>query len=128
MKYLLDTCTFLWIAGGTGELSSRAREVYLDPRNEAYVSVVSVWEIALKHATRKLPLPDSPERFIRRARDREGIGSIGFDEAAIFALARLPPIHNDPFDRILVCQAQLEGMTILTPDAEIRQYPVATEW
>lgn len=128
MNYLLDTCTFLWIASGSNELSPRAREVYLDPRNAAALSVVSVWEIALKHATGKLPLPRSPAEFIVLARDRAGIASIGLDEAAIFKLAGLPRIHADPFDRLLVCQAQIEGMTILTPDPKIRRYPVATEW
>jgi PIN domain nuclease of toxin-antitoxin system len=128
LKYLLDTSTFLWIATGATELSGRARTVYADPANDAYLSIVSVWEILLKHGTGKLPLPDAPEKFIRTARNREGIGSLGLDEAAIFALARLPRIHADPFDRILVCQAQIEGMTILTRDPEIRRYPVATDW
>lgn len=128
MKYLLDTCTFLWIAGGSARLSDHARSVYLDPENDVYLSVVSVWEIALKHGTGKLPLPAGPETFVRQARDREGIGAIGLDERAVFALARLPRIHSDPFDRMIVCQAQTGRMTILTRDPEIRRYPVATEW
>ena len=89
---------------------------------------MSVWEIALKHGTGKLPLPKSPAAFIALARDRAGIASIGLNEDAIFALAGLPSIHTDPFDRMLVCQAQIERMTILTPDPKIRRYPVATEW
>ena len=128
MKYLLDTCTFLWIASGSRDLSGRAHEVYIDRRNEAFLSIVSVWEIVLKHGAGKLPLPDAPGEFIRVARDREGIGSISLAETAVFALSRLPSTHTDPFDRMLVCQAQIEGMTILTPDRRIRQYPVATEW
>ena len=128
MKYLLDTCTFLWIAGASDRLSGHAREVYLDPGNEVYLSIVSVWEIALKHATGKLALPAAPEAFVRQARDREGIGAIGLDERAVFALAKLPRIHSDPFDRMIVCQAQTERMTILTRDPEIRRHPVATEW
>lgn len=128
MKYLLDTCTFLWIAAGSDELSPRAREVFLDRRNERFLSIVSVWEILLKHGTGKLPLPDSPEKFILNSRDREGIASLELSEAAVFALPRLPDIHADPFDRMLVCQAQAEGLTILTRDPEIRRYPVATDW
>ena len=128
MKYLLDTCTFLWVAAGSPELSPRAREVFLDPRNERFVSIVSVWEILLKHSAGKLPLPDAPEKFVRKARDRSGIGTLDLTEEAIFALRRLPAIHTDPFDRMLVCQAQVERMTILTRDPEIRRYPVATEW
>ena len=128
MKYLLDTCTFLWIAADSKELSPRARQVFLDRHNERFLSIVSVWEILLKHGTGKLPLPDGPGKFIRTARNREGIGSLGLDEAAIFAVAQLPAIHADPFDRLLVCQAQIEGMTILTRDPEIRRYPVATDW
>jgi len=128
LKYLLDTCTFLWIAAGSTELSPRAREVFLDRRNERFLSIVSVWEILLKHGAGKLPLSDTPERFILNARDRAGIGSLALDEAAIFGLAKLPPIHTDPFDRMRVFQAQVEGMTILTRDPEIRRYPVATDW
>lgn len=128
MKYLLDTCTFLWIADPRPQLSARAREVFLDPRNEAFLSVVSVWEIALKHGAGRLALPAPPSHFVPSARKRLGIASVELDEAAIFALPRLPNVHADPFDRLLVCQAQLEGMTILTPDPKIRRCPVATEW
>lgn len=128
MKYLLDTCTFLWIADASDELSKRARDVFLDPRNERYLSVVSVWEIALKHAAKKLRLPKPPDRFIPIARDRAGIGSLELDDRSIFRLSALPDIHPDPFDRMLVCQAQVEGMVILTPDPKIRRYPIATEW
>lgn len=128
MKYLLDTCTFLWISDDSDRVSERAREVFLDPRNERYLSIVSVLEIALKHGAKKLSLPKPPDRFIPLALERGGIGSVGLDVQAIFRLAALPKFHKDPFDRLLVCQAQLEGMTILTPDPNIRRYSVATEW
>lgn len=128
MRYLLDTCTFLWITAGSRELSERAREVFPDPKNEVFLSLVSVWEIVLKHQAGKLPLPARPEEFIPIARDRQSIRPLNLEERAIFALSRLPSLHTDPFDRMLVCQAQTQAMVILTPDAQIRRYPVATEW
>jgi len=128
VKLLLDTCTFLWIVGGAPDLSSRAREVFVDPDNEVYLSVVSAWEIALKHAAGRLPLPGSPERFVPAERGRHGIDSLGLDEESALHLARLPPLHRDPFDRMLVCQAIVHGLAILGPDPLITQYPIRAAW
>ena len=72
MRFLLDTCTFLWIAARSDELSPHARECFADPDNEVYLSVVSAWEIALKHALKRLPLPEPPARFVPVERDRHG--------------------------------------------------------
>ena len=128
MRLLLDTCTFLWIVGGAPELSSRARELVQDPDNDVYLSVVSAWEIALKHAIGRLPLPDSPERFVPAERRRHGIDSLDLDEETALHLGRLPPLHRDPFDRMLVCHAIVQGLVILGPDQLITQYPVRTAW
>ena len=124
MRLLLDTCTFLWIVGGAPELSSRARELFVDPDNEVYLSVVSAWEIALKHAAGRLPLPELPERFVPAERRRHGIDTLGLDEETALHLGRLPPLHRDPFDRMLVCQAIVHGLVILGPDTLITQYPI----
>jgi PIN domain nuclease of toxin-antitoxin system len=128
VRLLLDTCTFLWIVGGAPELSSRARELFVDPDNEVYLSVVSAWEIALKHAAGRLPLPELPERFVPAERRRHGIDTLGLDEETALHLGRLPPLHRDPFDRMLVCQAIVHGLVILGPDTLITQYPIRAAW
>ena len=128
MNLLLDTCTFLWIASGSPELSDTARKLYSDPGNEVYLSVASAWEIIVKHKLGKLPLPGPPHEFIKKWRTRHEIDSLPLDEAAVLQLSRLPYYHKDPFDRILVCQAIAGGHIILTPDPRITKYPVRAEW
>ena len=128
MKLLLDTCTFLWIVSGAPELSDRARTLFADPENEAYLSTVSDWEMALKHALGRLPMPEPPARFVPAQREAHGIDSLPLDEEAALHLDRLPALHQDPFDRMLVCQALVHGLAIVTPDRLIAQYPVRIVW
>ena len=128
VRLLLDTCTFLWLAGGAPELSDRARALFTDPDNDVYLSVVSAWEIAVKHAAGRLPLPEPPERFVPTERRRHGIDPLDLDEESALHVARLPPLHRDPFDRMLVCQAIVHGLVILGPDPLITQYPIRAAW
>jgi len=128
MRILLDTSTFLWIITDAPELSPRACQLFSDPTNEVYLSTVSTWEIAIKYALDRLPLPEPPERFIPFQRKEHGVESLLLDEEATLHLARLPRIHKDPFDRMLVCQALVHGLVILTPDEFILQYPVRWIW
>lgn len=128
MRLLLDTCTFLWIVAGSDRLSERARELFVDPANDVLLSAVSAWEIAVKHDLGRLPLPDAPYRWLPAMREAHGIWSLPLDEEAVLLLPRLPTPHRDPFDRMLVCQAMHGGLTILTPDEAIADYPVATTW
>jgi len=128
MKVLLDTSTFLWILIDAPALSMTARRLFAEPRNEIYLSAVSAWEIALKYSLGKLPLPTSPERYLPVQRDRHGIDSLEVDEPSTLQLHRLPRLHRDPFDRMLVCQAIEHGMALLSPDPLIAQYPVRHVW
>ncbi|MGE3152162.1 MAG: type II toxin-antitoxin system VapC family toxin [Nitrospiraceae bacterium] len=128
MKLLLDTCTFLWIILDDHTLSDRARDLFTDPANEAYLSAVSVWEIAVKFSLGKLPLPESPERFIPDQRERHAIAPLALEEQAALYLHRLPTLHRDPFDRMLICQTIQHELTLLTPDPLITQYAVRTAW
>jgi PIN domain nuclease of toxin-antitoxin system len=125
---LLDTCTFLWIIAGANELSERARTLVADPAHQVLLSAASAWEISVKHALGKLPLPDDPVRFVAAERVRHRIDELPIAEAAALNVGRLPPLHRDPFDRMLVSQAVLGGYTILTPDRLITQYPAAATW
>jgi PIN domain nuclease of toxin-antitoxin system len=109
-------------------LSASARNTFVDPDNDMYLSAVSVWEIAVKHSLGKLLLPTAPERFIPIQRERHGITSLPLEEQAILYLSKLPLLHRDPFDRVLVCQAIQHELTLLTPDPLITQYAVRTAW
>ncbi len=128
MKLLLDTCTFLWIALDSPKVSKAAREAFLDRRNERFLSAASVWEIAIKHSTGKLELPTRPDRFIPEIRETSGIDLLDLDEEAALVAGKLPWLHRDPFDRVLVAQALVHGMTMLTSDEEIERYAVRTLW
>jgi len=128
MRVLLDTSTFLWVISDAPELSGHARELFVDPGNEVYLSSVSAWEMAIKHALGRLPLPEPPERFVPSQRKQHGIEPLQLDEEAALHLTRLPPLHKDPFDRMLVCQAIVHNFVILTPDQLVNQYPVRTMW
>jgi PIN domain nuclease of toxin-antitoxin system len=128
MRLLLDTCTFLWIAADAKELSADARGAFSDPANDVFLSAISAWEIATKNALGKLPLPDSPLRYVPAVRARHGIAPLALEEIAVLQLPKLPLLHRDPFDRMLVCQAIAHGLDILTPDSAITQYPVRTHW
>jgi PIN domain nuclease of toxin-antitoxin system len=128
MKLLLDTCTFLWIVGGGRELPARVRDLYASPDNETYLSAVSAWEIAVKHAGGRLPLPEAPERLVPDERDRRGIMTLPFDEESALHVSRLPVLHRDPFDRMIVSQAIVHGLVIVTPDRLVAQYPARTLW
>lgn len=128
MRLLLDTCTFLWIVGGATDLSTRAREAFADPANEAFLSAASAWEIAVKHRLGRLPLPEPPDGFVPAQRAAHGLELLAIDEESALHVAKLPDLHRDPFDRILVAQALVGGLVLLTPDDQIREYPVRTLW
>ncbi len=128
MKYLLDSCTFVWANQMPEKLSKRAQAAILDTRHDIFLSTASAWEISHKHAAGRLVLSRDPEVFITEGRELNGVESLPLDEEAAFLQKGLPKLHKDPFDRMIVCQAILRGMTILTPDPLIRLYPVPTAW
>lgn len=128
MRLLLDTVAFLWIITDDPRVSARARELFVDAANEVYLSSVSAWEIALKHSLGRLPLPQPAHVYIPRQREKHGIESLPLDEESALHLARLPNLHADPFDRMLICQALVQGLTLLSSDEHLAQYPVRVIW
>ncbi len=128
MRCLLDTCTFLWIIAGSRELSPTATNLFVDPTHDMLLSVVSVWEISVKHSLGKLTLPTPLDRFISTQRELHGISVLPLDERTVFHLHKLPSLHRDPFDRMLICQAIEHDCVLLTPDPLIVEYPVRTQW
>ena len=128
MKLLLDTCTFLWLTMGSDELSPDAIDAFADRKNEVYLSAVSAWEINVKYRLGKLSLPLSPDKFIPKERKRHLVTPLDLSEQDTLHLCKLPTPHNDPFDRMLVCQSIEHSLTILTPDPLITQYPTRSLW
>lgn len=120
MNVLLDTCTFLWFALPDGKLSARAEEMLNEPENTLFLSDVSVWEITLKHATGKLPLPGIPRTWLPSRAAFFQVRFLPLTHAAIFRSGELPKKHADPFDRLLAAQALEEQMTMLSPDLRSR--------
>lgn len=127
MKLLLDTCSFLWLAGGR-PLSEGAAAAVRSPANDVLLSAVSIWEIATKHRAGRLPLPEPPERLIPTECHLRGVSPLAFDDESALQVMRLPELHRDPFDRMLICQAIAGGLAIVTPDPLIAQYPVRVVW
>ena len=125
MRILLDTCEFLWFVSGDTKLSPQVASAVRDPQNQVFLSTVSFWEISLKHGLGKLPLPQSPAQFVPLQREKHLIAPLALDEAAVGKLSGLPSLHRDPFDRMLICQAQAHGLTLASSDSLVRQYPVA---
>ena len=122
MKLLLDTHLLLWAAGSPDQLSAVARPLLEDPSNELLFSAASLWELAIKRSLGRSDF-QVDARVLRR-----GLLDNGYQELAITAehavsIDSLPPIHKDPFDRILVAQAIVEGITLLTADAWVAKYP-----
>jgi PIN domain nuclease of toxin-antitoxin system len=129
MKLLIDTAAFLWIAQGEElRIGAPARAALEDADNEVYLSAASVWEICIKYRLGKLRLPTPPEQLVPEQRRLRGIESVGVTEAAALRVSQLPDLHRDPFDRTLISQAIEHAMTLVTPDAIIRNYPIRTIW
>ena len=112
MKILLDTCTFLWISLAPEKISDQAMSAFKHPANTVFLSSVTSWEIGIKFHLGKLVLPAAPEMFIPTERKEHKIDSLKLKEKDTFHLGRLPDIHKDPFDRILICQAIENGLTL----------------
>lgn len=125
MKFLLDTHIFLWYITADSRLSTLFLNAIREPKNDVYLSVVSLWEIIIKYDLGKLPLPQSPENYIPNERRRHQIKSLSMHENAVRELIKLPNLHRDPFDRILICQAIANNMTIITVDNQIQNYQVS---
>jgi len=128
VRLLLDTCTFLWAIAGAPDLSPQARALIVDPANEVFLSAVSAWEIAIKWERGRLILKEPPDRLVPTQRAAHGIADLPLDEESALHSARLPALHRDPFDRMLVSQAIVHGLTIATPDELVTQYPARTIW
>jgi PIN domain nuclease of toxin-antitoxin system len=128
VRVLLDTHALLRWSLADGRLSRRAGDIVSDGSNDVFLSAASVWELAIKYSKGRLELPDPPERLIPVIIRDDGLIPLSVEMDHSLRVCTLPRLHNDPFDRLLVAQAQVEGLPILTPDANIARYDIEVIW
>ncbi|HSN98352.1 MAG TPA: type II toxin-antitoxin system VapC family toxin [Candidatus Nanopelagicales bacterium] len=126
MRLLLDTQVWLWLALDPMRVSKEVRVEIGSVGTEVHVSVVSLWEVVIKTGLGKLTLPDPTGTFWQRQTLDSGIAVLAIHPEHVLDVAALPDVHRDPFDRLLVAQARVEGLTLVTADRKVRAYPVAT--
>ncbi|MGH9672839.1 MAG: type II toxin-antitoxin system VapC family toxin [Bryobacteraceae bacterium] len=122
MKILLDTHAFLWWLGAPDSLSGPAQSAIRERANEVFVSAATAWEIVIKRALGKLRCPENLEEVI----ERNNFAPLPISVPHALAAGALPAIHADPFDRMLIAQASVEGLVLITRDESIRRYPIPT--
>ena len=128
MNLLLDTHAFLWAIGGDPRLSKAAGLVFLDPENQLHFSIVSYWEICIKHALGKLLLAANWQRVFDNEMAANGIHWLALEKEHCAGIIDLPLHHRDPFDRLLVSQAMQEDLTLVSRDANFAKYEINTLW
>jgi PIN domain nuclease of toxin-antitoxin system len=127
VKLLLDAHTFIWWDSEPERLSPRVLALLNDESNTPYISVVNIWEIQIKSSIGKMSLHQSLENIVRSFAESD-IPFLPITTSHVLALKRLPDHHRDPFDRILIAQALVEGMTLISKDAIVAQYPINVIW
>ena len=127
MDVLLDTCCVLWYLNGNDEMPQSTRETILNYENTFYISIATIWEVAIKMSIGKLMFDGGVDGFIEVIED-EGFLLLDITTNHIKAVKDLPFIHRDPFDRMLVAQAVVEELPIMTTDSELLKYNIDTVW
>jgi len=122
MKVLLDTHVWLWMQAEPEKLGAVARELIDDEQNELLLSAASVWEIAIKVGAGRLRLPEPVTRYVPSRMQSSGVSALTVSHAHAAGVAALPSHHKDPFDRLLVAQALVESVPILSSDAQLDAY------
>jgi PIN domain nuclease of toxin-antitoxin system len=128
VKLLLDTHCWLWMQAEPERLGAEVLDILADEDNDLLLSAASAWEIAIKYALGKLPLPEPPDLYVPDRMATSGVVPLPVSHAAALRVAVLPPLHRDPFDRLLIAQAQLEKATVLTADRAFALYDVPVRW
>jgi PIN domain nuclease of toxin-antitoxin system len=128
MKYLLDTMVWLWSVGPSKTIGAAGLEILASPEEEVYLSAASSWEIAIKTRLGKSQLPEPPGRYVPKRLAEQGIRSLSINQNHSLRVYDLPSHHSDPFDRMIIAQAMVEEMTILTSDRAFEKYPVEVLW
>lgn len=124
MRFLLDTQVWLWAITADPRLGEKARSLIAQRKHEPLLSAASAWEIAIKVRLGKLTLPGAPEGFVLPRLARDGIASLAIEPIHALRVASLPDHHRDPFDRLLIAQAQVEDIPLLTADPQMAAYEI----
>jgi PIN domain nuclease of toxin-antitoxin system len=128
VNLLLDTPCWLWMQASPEKFSARARAILDDPDNVLLLSPVSAWEIASKYALGRLTLPVPPAEYVPSRMKSSGVDALALQHSHALQVASLPWHHQDPFDRLLIAQAQVEGLPILSADRRLAAYDVELQW
>lgn len=128
MKYLLDSVVWIWSIGSAERLSKQGRAILENGREEIYFSSASAWEVTIKARLGKLKLPAPPAQCVPAFMAKQGLRPLPITHTHALKVYDLPSHHQDPFDRLLIAQAILEQMTILTADRAFAKYPVDIVW
>ncbi|MDP9120732.1 MAG: type II toxin-antitoxin system VapC family toxin [Acidobacteriota bacterium] len=128
MRVLLDTHCWLWLVGEPERLSELSRQLLRDRDSELFLSAASAWEVAIKFALGRLRLPQAPAALVTQWMAEDRVGALPILHVHTLRAGELPRHHGDPFDRLLVAQAQIEGLTLLTADRQFAKYDVAIHW
>jgi PIN domain nuclease of toxin-antitoxin system len=128
VTYLLDTGVWLWSVGEPSRISRKAREVMAEVSHEVFLSAVTSWEVAIKAASGKLQLPEPPDLYVPRRMAAQGLRPLAVSHEHALAVFALPAHHRDPFDRLLIAQAKVEEMTLISADRKFDRYPVQLLW
>ena len=128
MNLLLDSCTLIWLACEPAQLSAAAQAAIDDPASVLHVSHACLWEITLKHGAGKLSLPVTPRLWWSEQVRRWGLVELHLSAEALLRGSELPRHHKDPFDRVILAQAQMERMTVVSPDGDFPAYGIPLLW
>jgi PIN domain nuclease of toxin-antitoxin system len=128
MTVLLDTCTFIWLCSDPEKLSGPAAKTLDDLANDRALSLASVWEISLKYHSGKLPLPQTPSAWVEEQLKVQCIEVLPLQRYALYQAAALPPVHKDPFDRVIAAEALQRDMRIISPDNPFLEYGCRVVW
>jgi PIN domain nuclease of toxin-antitoxin system len=128
MKYLLDTVAWLWSVYADERLSDPAREILANGKEEIYLSAASSWELSIKMRLGKLNLPGPPAQVVPAFMAKQGLLSMAVTHLHAVKVYDLPSHHSDPFDRLIIAQAMVEGMAVLTSDRVFEEYPIDVIW
>ena len=128
MRVLVDTQVWLWMVADPDRLSRAARALVTSDDHELFLSAASAWEISIKYGLGKLTLPAPPAEFVPTRMQATRVLPLAVTHVHAARVAELPLHHRDPFDRLLVAQAQAESLTLLTADAQLRPYGIAITW
>jgi PIN domain nuclease of toxin-antitoxin system len=128
MRYLLDTHAFLWFVLDDKRISTKAKSIIKDSKNEIYFSAASAWEMSIKIRLGRLTIEEELEPFIVKQLAENIFSTLPITIFHSFYTSKLPDIHKDPFDRMIIAQSQLENMSLISKDKDIKKYKVQIVW